>query len=250
MMDVLARNRSADPTTADAAPTVLVAQVSSDWDWSQKARPFAEVVGRLAPGHDEGGERLGGVVRGLLENAVRHCAGGAVRLSLCVDPLTGDFRVQSENQAGARDWIRLRDRLALLSARGAAGAYRELLAEATEQGREVGLGLARLAHEARVRVAARAHEGHVYVVAASRAPAFLPPAAIQGAGAEDVALYVSHEGAGELALRGASWDGYARALAGSLLSGHEHGAPNTDPLETSGAGRASRATGRWPRCVV
>jgi len=249
MMDPITRNRGAAEAPAGAAPSVLVAQVSSDWDWARRAQHFAQAVGRLAAHGGDGADRLGCAVRDLLENAVRYSSGGSVRLSLCADPLTGDFRVQTENQASERDWIRLRDRLAVLTVRGAAAGYRELLADATEQGHEVGLGLGRLAHTARLRVAARVYDRQVHVVAASRAPSFLPPAAIRGTSAEDVALYVSHEGAGDHVLRGASWEDYAKALAGSLC-GLDQRSPAMVDLETSGAGRASRATGRWPRCAA
>ena len=242
MIDLASRCRP----VAAPAPSVLVAQVGPDWDWASHGHRFSDVAGRLAP---EGGarERLAGVLRALLENAVRHAAGGGARVSLCVDPVTGDFRVQTENAAAEGDWVRLRDRLALLAARSPAAAYRELLARATEQGDEAGLGLARLADEARVRIAARVHDGQVQVVAASRAPSFLPPAAIQGVQGDDTALYVSHTGDGTV--RGSTWDGYTRDLAGSLL-GVGAGAAPEQRLETTRTGAGVRATGRWPRCAA
>jgi hypothetical protein len=130
-------------------------------------------------------------------------------------------------------------------ARGSATTHRELLARAAEEGQPAGLGLARLADQVGVRIAARIHDGVLQVVAATRAPSFLPPAAIQGALDDDRALYVSHPGDGSV--RGATWEGYTRDLAGTLVGGAEQTA---QPIETSRTGSGVRATGRWPRCAA
>jgi hypothetical protein len=232
---------STAPVQEPRRPTgsLLVIQVAPDCERAPQVHDVATLAARLG-GCDAAAAALARTVECLLDNAIRHSAGGAVRLALCLDPDAGDFRLQTENRATEVDAGRLSERLALLDARPAGEAVRELLVESAH-GRPVGLGLARLVHDASVRIAARERDGQVQVVASNRTPSFLPSTAIQGAGSRDLALYLSHPAGGD-ALDAQS---FARELLDRMRSGFGAAGGGPGRVESSGTGEFVRVRGTW-----
>jgi len=228
--------------TGPTAGTVLVLQLPSDWDFTGHARDLASWVGRL--GHAS--ERLVRATATLLENAGRHSSGGPVRLAMCTDARSGDFRVQTTNLAQAHDAERLLQRVDLIRVRGASEAYRGLLCESAEEGRQVGLGLARLGCEARVHLAARSRADELQVVASSRVAAFLPMTVVEGARPGDLALYLQHPVESTIE----PWEQYAHGLAERVLNGCGEGDARLGQrlaLPSCGIDGILRVRGLWAR---
>ena len=224
--------------------TVLVLQLPADWEGARHARDLADWVGRLGGPVARGSDCLARTVAALLENAVRHCSGGPVRLALCTDAPSGDFRVQTGNRARAHDLQRLQDRVELLRARQASEAYRGLLVESAEQGRDVGLGLARLACQERVRLATRVHAGYAQVVAGSRVASFLPMTMVEGAANGDVALYLQHPAVSAVG----PWEEYAKGLADRVRCGpNDERSEGRLTVEGDGIDGLVRVRGLWTR---
>jgi hypothetical protein len=179
---------------------------------------------------DEASRKLADAVSELLDNAVRHASGGTVRLTLCIDAESGDFRVQTENHAHPQDIERLAARLALMRARGSREAYRALLVDAAERGLDVGLGLARLAGEVGVRLASRIVGGCVQVVAASRVACFLPAITMQTAERTAPYVYLAHS-SNACAVGRDGWREYGRLLVHALQPAGEVFGTDSAPWE-------------------